>query len=195
MFIDFLPMLLLNMAAGLFNLAHFVYSGLDSENKKNWAPGFLISGLIATIGGFYIVFVWPLPGSYNIAFGELSVLLGAVFLGAAFALVMNYELHSVTTYGFFGGLASIVTGVRIINLQMTSGPYFSGTGFILTGLCGIMSSVALCYRSNKVIRNTGTVVIVIAAMIWTFTGVMGLWGHLESFSKWTPHTMQQAQIK
>jgi len=188
-------MLLLNMAAGLFNLSHFVYSGLDSDKRKNWAPGFLISGLIATIGGFYIVFVWPLPGSYNIAFGELSVLLGAAFLGAAFALVMDYELCSVTTYGFFGGLASIVTGARIINLQMMNSSYLAYTGFILTGLCGIMSSIALYYRSNKVIRNTGAVLIVAAAMIWTYAGVMGLWGHLDSFSKWTPHAMQQTQIK
>jgi putative membrane protein len=48
MFLDYVPLLLTNMAAGLVVLAHFVYAGLDATDRGRWAPA--IRTLIACAG-------------------------------------------------------------------------------------------------------------------------------------------------
>jgi putative membrane protein len=40
MFIDYISLMLINMVAGLFILAYYVYSGLDGADQKRWIPGF-----------------------------------------------------------------------------------------------------------------------------------------------------------
>ena len=40
MFIDYLPMMLVNMAAGLFVLAWFWCRGMDNPDQRAWAPAF-----------------------------------------------------------------------------------------------------------------------------------------------------------
>ena len=40
MFIDYITLMLINMVAGLFILAYYVYAGLDSEEKSKKNGGF-----------------------------------------------------------------------------------------------------------------------------------------------------------
>ena len=47
------------------------------------APVFGICGLVATIAGFAMTFTSPIPKPFSMAYGEMSVLLGVLFLGAA----------------------------------------------------------------------------------------------------------------
>jgi uncharacterized membrane protein len=51
-----------------------------------------MSGFVALATGLHMIWNWPLPGSYNIAIGDLSVLFGIVFLGTALALAMSWRL-------------------------------------------------------------------------------------------------------
>ena len=186
MFIDYVALMLINMVAGHFILAFFVYKGIDEEDRKKWVPGFAMTGLIAFLTGLSMIWTWPLPGSYNSAYGEMSVFWGILFLGAALAMSQGWELFTVTIYGFFAGLAAIVLGIRIINLNMTLMPLLSGIGFILSGTGGVFSTPALYMRKNKIFRIMGVVVLVIAGLIWALTGYMGYWGHMEAFMKWQP---------
>jgi len=183
MFIDYVTLMLINMVAGHFILAFFVYKGIDEEDRKKWVPGFAMTGFIALVTGLSMIWTWPLPGSYNSAYGEMSVLWGVIFLGASLAMSQGWELFTVTLYGFFAGLAAIVIGIRIINLNMTLMPLLSGIGFILSGAGGVFSTPALYIRK---FRFPGVIVLVIAGLIWAFTGYMGYWGHMEAFMKWQP---------
>ena len=96
MFIDFVTLLLVNMSAGLFILALFILRGMTAGDQRPWAAGFAASGVIALVGGLVMAFTWPLPGSYNAAFGELSALFGMTYLAAA-ACMASGSLNSVTT--------------------------------------------------------------------------------------------------
>ncbi len=73
MFIDYITLMLINLAAGLSLLSAYVYRGLDEPVQKRWVPGFGVVGAIALVTGLHMVFTWAVPGSYNIAFGETSV--------------------------------------------------------------------------------------------------------------------------
>lgn len=190
MFIDYLSLLLINMAAGLCLLALCVLQGFDDQDQHQWIAGFGISGLIAVIAGFHMTWTWPLPGSYNIAFGEMSILLGGLFLGAACSFAFKWKLTSLAVYAFFSGLASFIIGVRIIHLGLTSNPVLSGIGFIITGLSGMLVAPGLYLHKHKALRVSAAVLLMCAAIIWAFTGYMAYWGHLDRLSKWVPLIMR-----
>ena len=196
MLIDYLTLMLISMTAGLFLLAYYVYRGIGAEDKKRWVPGFVMTGLIALVTGLHMSLTWPLTGSYNIAFGEMSVLFGILFLGAALALWKGWEMSTVSIYAFFAGAAAIVIGARVINLGMTKRPVISGIGFILTGVGGLfawlccLAEPRLGLRTNQILRVIGAFVLIVAAVIWAFTGYVAYWEHLKSFSEWVPLTVR-----
>ncbi len=196
MLIDYLTLMLVSMTAGLLLLAYYVYRGLDDENPQKWVPGFAMTGFIALVTGLHMSFTWPLPGSFNIAYGEMSVLFGILFLGAALALWKGWEMPTVAIYAFFAGLAAVVVGTRVINLGMTKRPLISGIGFILSGLGGVfawlccLAKPILSLETNRVLRVIGAIVLIGAALIWALTGYMAYWEHLASFSQWVPATMR-----
>ncbi|MBD2256757.1 DUF981 domain-containing protein [Pseudanabaena sp. FACHB-2040] len=186
MFVNYIALMLINMVAGLVMLATFVYQGFDS-NPKRWVPGFGMTGAIALITGLHMVLTWPVRGSFNIAFGETTVLFGILFLATAVALAMSWGLLSVAIYAFFVGLTSILIGLRLITLDLTRRPLISGLGFVLTGLGGVLAAPTLLYlKDNRPWRLLGTAVLLIAALIWAFTGYMAYWGHMEQFQDWQP---------
>jgi len=190
LFINYITLMLINMVAGLFLLAYYVYQGFENRTQRHWIPGFGMTGAIALVTGLHMMFTWPVRGSYNIAYGELSVLFGIIFIGASVSLAQGWDLLSVAIYAFFAGVAAIVVGLRIINLGLTNQPVISGIGFILTGLGGICAAPALYLKANRTFRLVGVVVLVVAALIWAVTGIQAYWGHLEGYSDWVPSTMQ-----
>ncbi|MBU7581605.1 MAG: DUF981 domain-containing protein [Nostoc sp. TH1S01] len=189
MFIDYITLMLINMVAGLVLLADYVNRGLVSANQKQWIPGFGITGGIALTTGLHMTFTWPVRGSFNIAFGETTVLFGVLFIAAAIALAFDWDLWTVAIYAFFAGLVAVVVGIRIINLNLTRTPVLTGIGFILTGLGGICAAPALYWKANRTLRLTGVAVLIVAALIWAFIGYLAFWNHLESFQKWVPAPM------
>lgn len=188
--------MLFNMVAGLFILAYYVYQGLNSDNQRRWIPGFGMTGAIALTTGLHMVFTWPVIGSFNIIFGEMSVLLGIVFIGASISLAQGWDLHTVAIYAFFAGLAAIIMGARVIDMNLTRMPLLSGIGFILTGLAGICAAPTLFFglQANRSWRLLGTSVLILAALIWGLTGCLAYWGHIDSYSKWQPLIMRSAPL-
>jgi putative membrane protein len=190
MFINYITLMLINLVAGLFLLAGYVYFGMDGANKKLWIPGFGMTGAIALVTGFHMTFTWPVTGVFNIAYGETSVLFGILFLTASLALAFGWDLLTVAIYGFFAGLAAIVIGARILNLGLTRQPLLSGIGFILTGLGGVCAAPTLYFKTNRSWRLLGAIVLIAAALIFAFTGYMAYWGHLGNYLDWKPLPMR-----
>jgi putative membrane protein len=186
MFIDYITLMLMNLVAGLVLLATYVYFGLDESNQKRWVPGFGMVGAIALVTGLHMTFTWPVIGSFNIAYGETSVLFGILFIGTSLALAMSWDLLTLSIYGFFAGLVSLLIGVRFINLGLTPTPLRVGIAFILVGLGGVFSAPTLYFKKNRLLRTIGAIVLLVAALIFTHIGLDAYWAHLETFSTWQP---------
>ena len=192
-FIDYVVLLLVNMAAGLFLLGgYLLFGGSEVVVGRRWAAPFAIVGLVALVGGFHMVFTWPLPGAFNLAFGEPTVLLGAFFLGMALCLAMGWDPAPMGLYSLFAGLAAIVTGAGILRFDMTQKPGLTGVGFILSGLVGVALWPCLRFRFLKPMRWVVGLVAVVPAIIWMVTAGMGIGPHLKSFSKWQAPNAQTA---
>ncbi|MGO8696053.1 MAG: DUF981 family protein [Rectinemataceae bacterium] len=188
MFIDYLTLMLMNLSAGLVIMAFFVFRFLDKDRKK-MVPGFLASGFLALITGLRVIFTWPLPGSYNIPFGEMSVFFGVLFLVAAFALLFDWELFTLGIYAVFVGAASIELGIRIYVLNMTLTPLVASAGFVLTGLMAVLTLPVYYLRKYAVVRGIAAIGLLGSAAIWVSFGFLAYWQHLEAFSKWVPAFM------
>ena len=195
-FIDYVALLLVNMTAGFVALAFFLLAGLDGERKR-WATPFAMVGLVAFLCGLHMIFRWPLPGPYNSAFGETSVLLGVIYLGTALSLAKGWDLAPLAIYGILAALVPVVLGVCILNLNMTAKPALSGAGFILSGLGGILTALAFFAPTSKALRSAGALVLILAAGIWALTGFGAYWMHMNSdnFKNWQPATMRRAMEK
>jgi len=162
-------------------VACYAWWGLTDPDQKRWAPGFAASGLIALATGLHMSLTWPLDyqgGIFNIAYGETSALFGAILLGTALALWMNWGLLSIGIYSLFAAALAVVVGVRIIHLGLTAQPLLAGAGFILTGLAGAFALPVLANRDRRFLRAAGAIVLLVAVMIWVMTVYVAYWNHL-----------------
>jgi putative membrane protein len=181
---------MINLVAGTALLAYYIYAGMDAKDQRPYAAGFGVVGLLGIILGLTLTFTWPLPGSYNIGYGEATTLFGAVFLGAAIALSQGWDLIPVAIYGFFAGVDAVIVGIRIISLGLTKEPILSGIGFIMAGLGGVLAAPLLSLlKKNKAFRLIAALVVLVTALLWAVTFYTSLWGHLASFANWVPATM------
>ena len=190
--IDYLTLMLINMAAGLVVLAHYVYAGITAEDKSRWVAGFAITGFIAVITGLHMSLTWPLTGSFNILFGEPTVLFGTLFLGAALVLSKRWTMHTVSIYALFAGLVALVLGIRVLDMGLTRSPVVAGAGYILTGLGGLMTWLCclldpvVSLKTSSTLRLIGALVLLTAAAIWALIGYNAYWDHIETFMGYVP---------
>ncbi len=177
--IDYVTLLLTNMVSGLVVLAFFLWWGLGRAETRHWAPAFGVSGLVATVAGLAMTFTEPIPKPFSSAYGEMSVLLGVLFLGAAWALARGWSLLPLGIYAFFAGSAAILVGIRFLDLSLTPIPLLPGAGFILTGLGGICAGAVLWKQDTKALCLAGALVMLAAASLWAATAGMAYWAHLK----------------
>jgi putative membrane protein len=185
---------MINVVAGTSVLAYYLWRGIDEADQRPYAAAFFGTGVVSLITGLHLSFTWPLPGSYNIAYGETTTLFGVVFLATSLALWNGWSLLPVALYSFFAGIDAVIVGFRIFSLQLTKEPLISAVGFILAGLGGIGAApFLLWFRNNRAVRLVGILILVAAAAIWAVTFYGSLWAHMESFGEWLPPTMSGGQ--
>ncbi len=192
MFIDFLTLVMINLIAGTVILAFYLWKGIDEKDQRPYAAAFFATGLIGLITGLQLSFTWPLPGSYNVAFGDTSTLFGMVFLATALALWQGWNLLPVSIYAFFAGVEAILVGSVIFSMQLTKQPLLSAIGFILAGLGGIGAfPFFMWFKDNKAVRWIAIAILLATAALWAVTFYGSLGGHMAGFAKWVPATMGQ----
>ena len=190
MFIDYVTVMLMAAVAGLASLAWFAVKGMDDKNPQTYAPVFAVPGLILVLTGLHMCFAWPIVGAYNSAFGESSIMFGALLAGAAYSLKQGYKLNALAVPAFVFGLAAVVIGWRIMDLQMTMKPMLSGLGFASAGIAGMFAWLPLWKPQLKAVRYAGALILLVSALIWALTGYGGYWMHMDSFKDWKPAVMQ-----
>ena len=192
MFIDFLTLVMINLVAGTVLLAYYLWKGLDVEDQKPYAAAFGLTGLLSLILGLQLSFNWPLPGSYNVGYGDATTLFGVVFLATAISLAKGWDLKPVALYSFFAGIDAVIVGIRIWSLQLGKEPLIAAVGFILAGLGGVFAFPFFqWFRDNKIFRWIAILILLVTAAIWAVTFYGALWDHMANFAKWVPATMAQ----
>lgn len=193
MFIDYVTMLLVNMAAGLLVLAVYLFGQSGEEERNWWSVALGAAGFVALVGGLHMTFTWPLPGSFNVVFGEMSIFFGVIFLGIALSVWRDWSLVPVAVYALLPGAVAILLGIRLMQLEMTQSPMLAGVGFILSGLGGMLVLPATLLKKSGFVRAIASLVLIVAAGIWVLIGFGAYWGHVESMNEWEPPTMETTE--
>ncbi|MEO0212253.1 MAG: DUF981 family protein [candidate division WOR-3 bacterium] len=176
---NYISLMLIGLSSSLIMLALF----LISKEKKKFSFPFILTSIILIIPSFHLIFNWPLEEkSYNILFGEPAILLGMLMFFAGLSLILEIDLFYLSILGFIFGLLSVELGVRIINLKLTYMPILAGIGYVLTGICGIISPFTLKFQ-NKKMNFLGALLLISSSFIWIFIGFLAYWLHLEMFLK------------
>lgn len=189
MFIDYLAVMLVNLGAGLALLAHYLYVRPAPKVRRSWAAGFFAVGLLGILTSLPMVLTWPLPGGYNVAYGEPGLFFSVLFIAAGLTLTFEWEPLIPAIYGFFGAIFAIVIGIRIQDLKLGSHPTVALLGFVLTGLGGLLVLPAIQWRDKRALSTITAVILGLAAIVWLFTGYEAGWGHILDFAKYLPPTM------
>jgi len=190
MFIDFLTLVMINLVAGTVLLAYYLWRGIDEKDQRPYASAFFVTGLLSLVTGLQISFTWPLPGSYNVGYGDATTLFGLVFLATSISLWQGWNLLPVSIYSLFAAIDALIVGVRIYSLNLTKEPLISAVGFVLAGFAGLgVFPFLMWFRENKIVRWIGILLLLGTALLWGITFYGSLWGHMESFAKWVPATM------
>lgn len=190
MFTDYIPLMLVNMAAGLVILAAFFWKAFGGPNERSWAPALAMVGLVAFATGCHMTLTWPVPkleeinlAWANVAFGEMTVLFGALFLAAGLAVGKGWRLHGVGIFALIAGAAAVVVGVRIGDLGLSRTPQLTMVGFILTGAAGPLALLIILAPRVRALRVIAALGLLASAAIWLYIGLPAYWSHLERFSQ------------
>jgi len=182
MFVDYLTLMLVVMVAALIGVALFFWRGMDSSDRRGWAALFGATGMVLFLAGLHMATTWPISLERlvfaNAAFGECAALLGAILLATALSLAKGWDLRPVSILALVAGAIGILVGVRIANLGLTAAPALSATGFILTGLGGMLAPLVLCIPRAVLIRRFAAVLLLIAAGLWSVTAGGAYWMHI-----------------
>ena len=190
MFIDYLTLVMINLVAGSVLLAYYLWKGMDEIDQRPYASAFFITGLVGLITGLQLSFTWPLPGSFNVGYGDAAALFGAVFLAAGISLWQGWDLIPVTIYAFFAGIDAIIVGFSLYANKLGQEPVVAAVGFILAGLGGLGAfPFFMWFKDNKAVRWIAIIVLLAAAAIWAVTFYSALWAHMTAFAKYVPATM------
>ncbi len=185
MFIDFLTTVMINLVAGSVLLAYYLWKGIDEKDQRPYAAAFFIVGLVGLVTGLKLAFTWPLPGSFNVGYGDAATLFGAVFLAASISLWQGWDLLPVSIYAFFAGIDAIIVGISLYANKLGQEPVVAAVGFILAGLGGLGAfPFFMWFKDNKVVRWIAIIVLLAAAAIWAVTFYSALWAHMTAFAKW-----------
>ena len=187
--IDYITLLLVNSIVGLLAGAAFLWKGLDGPNHRPWAAVFAMSGLVLLVMGVHMAATAPMRDVHlgdkvinlhfaNLAFGETSVLFGALLLGVALCLAKGWDLLPMSIYAFFVGVTSIVLGAGIWNHWLTKVPPLAAVGFISAGAGAILTPLALWRPKIKALRRAAAALLALAALAWIATAYPGYWAHL-----------------
>jgi putative membrane protein len=191
MYIVYVTLMNANMAAALFLLAVFIYKGIYSEGARNFVPAFTITGAVATATGLHHAFTAPMPGSWNIVFGEPSILIGVLLLAAAWSISKGYSFAPLGVYGAMAGIVAIVIGYMVIDLELGRNSLPTGLAIIVAAVPGVLSlPAAVLAKSNpglsRIFQYLAIIFLVVAAGMLAYTSINGYMSHLDSFQDFTP---------
>lgn len=195
-FIDYLTLMLVNTAAGFLTVAAFLVWGLGAPDIRGWAAPLATVGLIALLTGLHLIFVWPLPGPYNILFGELTVLMAAALLGLALSAGLGWSLAPMSLYVALAGLTAIWLGARVIGQGLTAAPTLSGIGFILSGGGAVLVAIVLYLRDQRPLAMVAAVALTLGALIWLLVAFGAYRMHIQKeggFGKWMPRVAETTE--
>ncbi|AUX26853.1 uncharacterized protein SOCEGT47_074230 [Sorangium cellulosum] len=193
MYINYLTLALATAASALTLGAVYLLgapaAGDAQGRRRGFAWAFGAAGLLLLITGLHLVLTWPIPGGYNIVFGEPLAYFGTLLVIGAPALWLGERLGPLLLLGAAGGVINLVLAWALLRHGMTQNPALAAAMYAASGL-GLLIAPAMD-RSALARRAAGALFAASAALFALF-GLAAYLKHpaVESFGKWVPIEMR-----
>ncbi len=190
-FIDPLTVMLLSlgMSALLLALYYFKVGSGKKDISSLVVPAFIL-GLFNAVSGFLMSFTWPLPGSYNMLFGDPLLVLGLLMIAGSYMISKGMDVKVLSLLGFLLGVYLIVGMIGITQFGMESGnDWLTATGLYAFSMLAAIFSPILYLKpkgSGKYAYYFEVFLLVVVMLFALLIGYMGLDEHLGAFSTYFP---------
>ena len=199
-YIDILTSQLFALGFMGLTLLYIVIHGIFLYRKGKSAEAAISSGAVplallgfyAFISSLYGQFTWPLPGSYNILYYDIFVLVGLLFIGGAWSIYKGMKIQYIGFLGFLLGIMSIIYGTNAYSLRLSQSPLGVLGLFLLFGISGILGwpLTIMVDRAEAKVKNKSyawillvilfSIFIFLASVVALYTASVALPMHLKS---------------
>jgi len=191
LFVDYLAVMLLSLGVSTLYVAWFVYKlGRTGKPMAELAVPMFVLGAFNAISGFAMSFQWPLPGGYNMLFGDPLLFFGLLMIAGAYMIRKNISVKNLAMPGFFLGIYILVGAAAIVGYNLEPGSHFIASFglYLVAGLSGIFApAVYLSPKgSNRYMYYLLAALLILAAIAALFLAYTALYEHIGSFSAWFP---------
>ncbi len=183
-FVD--PLSVMLLVAGMSTLLLAIYALMSVRNKKglaNLAVPMFAFGLFDFISGFLMSFAWPMPGAYNMLFGDAQLVLGLLMLIGGYMVYKNMDLKILTVFGFFFGIYLAVEAAAIPAFGLESGINFLPAFglYVFAALSALFSPLVYVGSKNqKYAYYFLFALLIITTFLLFFIGYTSIYEHLGS---------------
>ncbi len=190
-FIDPLTVMLLSlgMSALLLALYYFRVGSGKKDISSLVVPAFIL-GLFNAVSGFLMSFTWPLPGSYNMLFGDPLLVLGLLMIAGSYMISKGMDVKALSLLGFLLGIYLLVGMIGITQFHMETGnDWLTATGLYAFSMLAAIFSPILYLKpkgSNKYAYYFEVFLLVVVMLLALLIGYMGFYEHLGAFSTYFP---------
>ncbi|MCL4406493.1 DUF981 family protein [Candidatus Parvarchaeota archaeon] len=184
-FVDSLAVMLLITGFSAIILALFVYFSVRGKKDMSMlvVPGFIF-GLFDLVSGFIMSFTWPLPGAYNMLFGDPILALGLLLVAGSYMIYKKMDVRVLSIFAFFLGIYIAMSAAGMANFNLESGSHFlAAFGFyVAASLSALFSPVVYLNAkgSGKYAYYLLFVLLVITAFAALFLGYTSIYQHLQA---------------
>jgi putative membrane protein len=184
-FIDSLSVTLLLL--GFSSLTISLYFFLSARGKKDISALIVLAfifGLFDSISGFIMSFTWPLPGAYNMLFGDPLLVLGLIMVAGAYMLYKKIDAKILSIFGFLLGVYLAVCAAGIVNFNLETGVNFLPAFglYVMSALSALFSPLVYINAKNrkKYVYYFLFALLVITSFVAFFLGYTSIYKHLQS---------------
>ena len=192
MYVNYLTLSLMAVTGVLLLGAWYVLRGEERAEERNaYALAFGAGGVIMAITGLAMALTWPLPGQYNIAFGEPLAYFGVLLSFGSIALGRGVNLGPLSALAAVGGAGTVFGAIAIAQNRLTLIPELATVVFGASGLAALLFPLRLRLRPVRIVIG---VLLAVAGVLFAFIGATAILHHLGpgAFDVWKPGSMRGA---
>ncbi|MEM0149758.1 MAG: DUF981 domain-containing protein [Candidatus Micrarchaeaceae archaeon] len=182
-FVDPLTVMLLSLGMSALLLALYYFRvGSGKKDISSLVVPVFVLGLFNAVSGFLMSFTWPLPGSYNMLFGDPLLMLGLLMIAGSYMISKGMDVKVLSLLGFLLGIYLLVGMISISQFSLETGnDWITATGlYAFSFLAGIFSPIIYLKPkgSNRYAYYFEVFLLVLVMLLALLIGYMGLNAHL-----------------
>jgi len=192
-FIDALALLLISVGMGiLLSALYFVFAAMGKINdaRDKLAIPAMAIGFLNFIGGFVISFTWPLPGGYNMLYGDPLLIFGLLLSTGSFMFYLGKDPSMMSILSFLLGIYVILGAYAMVVDHLEKGVNFlpAFVFYLFAGIGALLSPIVLVKPTgaSKVLYYIEFIILVVATFAALFIGYNAFLQHLVDFAHYFP---------